>query len=408
MSQIYHLDQVIQRLQSLTLPKIDSAIEKIVIIDAKKGKILLKEPWMRLGRDLRRYLVSTQNTAEWKTDCEIKDVSTEEPITINISCKAHCELKNEDKLVLALSKGDNPDITLNELIKKWIREFKDNREKEGIAFIQEYFKQREELRKYIKNKAHEEVGLHLTVLRLSLWLEDELKPLPISSEDFFPVRVRDYNDELSLRFKTELRIDEENKIKAILHYNQLPELKTLIEEQIQKFLLENCILHEFCYELNSSIRQKLVEVLHEILKSKGRKIAFLFLESAGIPPLPESFLSIERDVKCKINKESPTPITVKHSLLMDLNNVGKYIAANIDNLEDWVEDKLNQITQKILFERTYVDILLDFEPDKDKIKQEMQKEAQNIGYSVMQLIVVPDLEPIKWKNEGFKIRVVAE
>lgn len=81
MSQPCSLDRIIQRLQSLILPKIEPSIEKIVIIDAKKEKILPKEPWVHLGRDLRRYLVSTQNTAEWETECEIKDVSTEQPIT---------------------------------------------------------------------------------------------------------------------------------------------------------------------------------------------------------------------------------------------------------------------------------------------------------------------------------------
>lgn len=398
MSQIFPLDRVIRRVDSL---KPQKAGQISLIIDANKKKILSKDPFLKMGRNIHYFLVSTENTAECEgPTCRVKDASTRNSININISLsEISCEPGCEEKVALALFEGKHPGATLNGLLERWVLNFVRDKKKSGIDFVLNYFEIRSELEEYLKEKSLEKIGLNLEVI-LSLDNEHKLGPYSIKSS-FFAVRVRDFKDELNLRFATELHVNYDKKIYAILNYHRLQGLETTIKNQIQKFLLENVTLHEFCYELNTGLRDRLIEKLDKALLDKGRRVAFLSIESSTISSLPQETIKLEHDVKCNI-KAYHEPIIVMHRLLLNLENVGRFKASKVSDLVLWAKSKLDKITQSVLFDKNYVDLVIDF--DEDEIKNPMENEAKLIGYNVKQLMAIPNLEPIKLKN-GFDFKL---
>jgi hypothetical protein len=289
------------------------------------------------------------------------------------------------------------------LIENWIREFIDEKKRKGINTVLEYYDYCEELKIYLTDHVEKKVGLNIQ-FDLPLKNEDELREYKIESENF-PVHVKDHDDELNLSFKIGLDINEKYKIYAILNYIRLEELKKLFQEKIKKYMHEQVSLHHFVYDLNNDVKKVLTGVLNKVLEEKGREITWFKLESK-INSTPRESQKFNHTVKCDI-KDYSDKIEIQHKLLMQLENLGKSKSNDIGDLEIWVKEKLSDITQSILFEKNYVDILLDFEKAEEKqailneIKTKMQKLALSIGYTVKHLIVEPNLVPLKFKKDGF-------
>lgn len=141
----------------------------------------------------------------------------------------------------------------------------------------EYYDFSEELRSYLCKKADDEVGLFMQC-SLSLKYENELKEYKIDSENF-PVRVKDFADELSLKFSTGLSVSEKNKIFAILNYPYLNELEPLVREHIKEKIKKDITYHDFASKLNSGVKRRLTRSLNKLLEKKGRKVAWIKLQS---------------------------------------------------------------------------------------------------------------------------------
>ncbi|MCK5525424.1 MAG: hypothetical protein KAI83_20030 [Thiomargarita sp.] len=403
------IENIIRQLDDPSnLPHIDSSIEAIVCIDAKTGD---ERPIGRLGRlknfgrELRYYWVSNQNTIESAFVCTVKDIPSNRAIDIHVAYEARCEQGNEYKVVRALYKSDHLSKTFDKLIDKWIKKYAQNKTRVGIHFLTHYFQLREELQEQISQHAQQEVGLILkTHIALVLEKEGPLIPFEISS-DYFPVRVKDCDDELELKLNTVLQINEEHKINSVLAYERRPQLERLVQEQIQSFFWENATLPEFIHQLNGSIRERLIVFLNNVLIQEGRKISVLSLESRL--SLPEDFLSFKISVEdCTVQKSS-TPIRVKHELQMKLDDIRKYKAAKIENLEDWINQKLAQITKTVLFEKTYAELIKSFDENEtnkeipNEIKAEIETETQKIGYTVQHHLVKPqDVEILVLQRDG--------
>ena len=405
MSQIYPLDSVIRRVDCSKPPGL-SPSEKLVIIDAKTGEFLAKKPLMSF-RDFRCYVVSTQKEAESDVlDCKVKDIATARAISLNITYQASCQSGKEPDLVKALFKGDHPGAVVEQFIRQCLQDFVRVNKNNGINFIDGYFQGlKEKAQEYISQRANREIDLILE-LRLSLkGAYEKIKPLPIHSE-FFPVRLKDYGDELSLKIKEAmLQVNEDNKINIVTTDEQSSELLNFFKETIGVFLRENVTLHEFCYQLESGLRNRLIAHLNdEVLLKRGRKISSFHLESSGVGFLrPKESSQFQYEIECTI-KDCPTSIIVKHDLLMTLDDLGKYRTAKIDDLETWFKEKVKTITQTTLLEQRYADLILDFDSDEAQIEYDIKKavelEAKSIGYAIKHLFVIPNLDPIIIKREG--------
>ena len=411
MSQIYPLDSVIRRVDCSKPPDISHS-EKLVIIDAKTGEVLPKKPLMSF-RELHCYVVSTQKYAECDVlDCKVKDIATARAISLNITYEASCESGKEPDLVKTLFKGDHPGAVVEQFIRQCIQDFVRNKNN-GIKFIDGYFQGlKEKAQENISQRANREIGLILE-LRLSLKEADKIKPVQLHSE-FFPVRVKDYGEELSLKIKEAmLQVNEDNKINIVATHEQPLQLQILLQEKIGVFLREHATLHEFCYQLESSLRNRLIDHLNdEILLKRGRKMSSLHLESSDVGFLrPKESSQFRYEIECTI-KDCPTAISVKHDLLMTLDDLGKYRMAKIDDLETWFKEKVKTITQTTLLEQRYADLILDFDSEEAQIeydiKTAVEQEAKSIGYAIKHLFVIPNLDPIIIKREGISFEETGE
>jgi ElaB/YqjD/DUF883 family membrane-anchored ribosome-binding protein len=250
-------------------------------------------------------------------------------------------------------------------------------------------------------KEAERIGYSMRLITtVSDQLKPLLKPLPVESSDF-RVLVNDYEQEIAFRFTTNLVLSENGEKKAFLNRN-FP-LEELLKNETRKYLRKNVSLYDFCYKFIESVHPNLVKHLDTILANYGRQIEYFNPEIDQNILMPDSF-SIKHNVKCEI-QEYPDPIYIKNTLEVEpcIESILKYKKAQISDLQAWFRGKLDRIVQRLLFDCKYIDILLDFEPIGLDIKNELKEEAEKIGYSIRLITTVPDLKPLIWKTEGFKV-----
>jgi hypothetical protein len=407
MSQVYPLDNVIRLSKRPGKNQEDSHMGKLIILDVNRKKVLGKDPKIKFGRDLRYYYVFFHTSARNETEYRIGDFPSDQSIVVKIKYEAKVEPQNEETVVLSLYDGNNPGVVLNNLIENWIRDFIESKKSNGVQPILDFYNYRVELMEYLCKKASQDAGISIE-FSISLKYEEDLKEVEICSDNF-PVRVKGYDDEINLAFKIGLAINEKNKIYAILNYTKLDSLEKFLQSKLKGYILENTTLDQFVFDLNGTLKDDLKRFLNEVLKEKGREVAWFKLESeaSSIYPLPQKFLHLTR---CDISDYSKK-VEIHHKLLMQLNDLAKYNAKKkTGDLEKWVTDQLDTITQDILFDKKYVELVLDFDQPEDSrqtlnaIKEKMQDRAESIGYSVKHLIVDPDLKPLKLRD-GFEVEL---
>jgi len=397
MAQTYPLDCVIQKVAAGV--KSTSDAQKVIIIDAKKKQAVEKRPILGLG-DLRHYLVSNnsdvRNIAQGEVfSFQLRDL--ESNVGISVSYQVSCRPGNEQKVAVALfDPAYSPGEALENHIKRWLIEFS----YDGLPkFITSYFADRDSLQGRIRNKAMEETGLDLQV-KLFLDAEKSFHPIRVES-DRLPVRVLDYAEEQDLMFQAELDVDEENKTGAILNFSKNLQLQQLIPQEVKKYIKQQVTMQQFCIELNrGEVKQALVKHLNEVLKPAGRKVGAIVLEAKPSEDL-QFYFQDHMDVPCSV-QQYPNPIIINNKVQMILKDIAKYKAAKSPDLRAWLQDKLGQVIPQLLFDAKYINLLISFQPLKETIEKALRDEAEAIGYALKQLITIPDLEPIKWK-ENFTI-----
>jgi hypothetical protein len=398
MSPSNSLEKVIRRLEPP--PERLETDERVVIFDAHAGKVLTKKPLISIGRDIHCYLVSTRRQTEKCQGpvCRIKSPVTLLSMEVEVTYEPLCEKGNEERLVAALAKGQQPAAVVDRFIADRVQDFVARESGAARDVCLEFPQLQGFLQSFVAERARYDLGLTLD-LTIDPRLEKELKTISVEI-DFFPVRVCDQDEQVDLKLSTELEVDPENKMRALLFYHQMTSPADLVRQVVSKTLAEEVTLHAFSYELKGKVRSRLIEALNLRLGPEGRKVTFLRLErtaadepSAGVPEM-------EHTVDCRI-AECEDVIPIKHRLKLTLRDLGRFRSSGVRDLTAWVTARLEEITRDVLFERRYLDVLLDFAPDEAEIKVRMEREAHEIGYTVKQLVAAPELEPLRWRDEGF-------
>lgn len=392
-----NLERVIRQVDNST--RTNNSHEKIVIIDTNTG--LEKRSF--LAKNVKYYLISNsinESNCAIRDDlkCQVKDFENDFNFSLSINYRVSCEPGNETRVAEALWNSSNPREELDLKIRKYVNDYFSCKG-ETSDIISNFSSVIKQLNKYLSDKVEREIGLNIK-LRITLKQEDELIPFRISSPRFF-VQFSDYTEELDLQFELELLVDEDNKTLAVLNSGQRDSLSQLAQKEIKKYLLENVSVEKFYGELNSSVRQGLKLHLDKALTTYGRKVGYLALKTEAISSKVEEFLKVEHQVVCQVQGES---IPVKNMVLIMPENLGKYRVAGSPNLEVWVKRNLEIIIQPILFNKQYIDILLNFAPIKKEVEAKMGERAKSIGYTVQQIVSIPELEPLKLTKD-FPIEV---
>lgn len=396
MAQTYSLDTVILKIDSI--PKDILEAQEVVIIDAKRKKAVEKRsPW-GLG-DFRYYLVSNNSDVRNTAQGEVKNLQLqdlEHKVGISVNYEVSCKPGNEQGVAASLfDSARSPGEVLEGYIERWLKELG----RQGLAgLISNYFDDSEGLQALIGQKALKETGLDLQV-KLSLDAENSLNPLKMA-EKGFSVRLMDYDEEQKLNFEVELEVDPKNKASAILHFPKNLRLQQLVPQEIKSYVKENVSMQTFCTGFNKgAVKEALINHLNEVLKSTGRRVGAIILE-AKIEGL-EFFFQDQMDVICEV-QQYPNPIIINNKVQMILKDYARYKAAKSPDLKTWLKEKLERFVPQLLFDAKYIDLLIRFQPLEQRIKDALSEVAEVIGYEIKQLITVPDLEPIKWK-ENFTI-----
>jgi hypothetical protein len=395
MSQAYPLDSIIRRLDPEALPALLGPDEKLVIFDARTCKALEKKPFLAFGRDLRYYLVCTRRLP---LECrgpvlKLKSKTTRLTCNVELSYEVRCERGNEEKLVASLHRGEHPGVMLDEFLANGIEDFVNDPANATRDVCLDLLEVRAEAGAYLAERALAELGVSLEV---HLWpqLEDKLQAQS-AKPGFFPIRLKDHDREIDLKFTTDIEIDPDNRMQAVLRYSQVTTLEEKLKQVIRQTLAQEVRLHQFCYELTGTVRSLLIEAINQSLKDEGRKITYLLLESPVLGSRPPQLEEVEHLVECVI-RDCEEKIQVVHHLQLSLSDLGRLRATGITNLGSWAKARLTDITRSALFDKTYLDLLLA--PGWEAIKAAMEHEAAVIGYAVKQLIVVPHLPPLSWKD----------
>ena len=395
----YPLESIVRRVDQAAARKPLEPNERLVIHDGSRDQILPAPPLFSFGRRIDYFIVTTG----LMTNMEVMAYDFRSPIRqiavrALLAYAATCQPGNEGRVVKALAKGPNPTQALESRIIGWIRDFERDREADGIDFLDNFAELRDRLTRHIVMSARDAVGLRLQV-QLSLEPEKKLDAVAVKSAPF-TVRISDCEREISLTFKADLAVDPARRMAAVLRHAKIEGLEELMRNAIRRFMHREVTLHQACYRLKELARERLVPHLNEVLAPEGRAIEFFMIDPVETPPLPNEHLTIDPVVKCRI-RDCAKPVPIGHHLRMTLEDLARFIAAQCGDPEEWMNRQIVRATENVLFGENYAALILNFQAEK--IEELIKAEATRIGYSVQYYTVLPDLEPLTLRAEGFSI-----
>jgi hypothetical protein len=383
---------------------------KVVVVDAKRGTTLPAKPLLTFGRDLKYWLVRAEQEGEGILPAmDVKDFAKDNSLRLTVNYRGRCQKGNEPKVALALGKGEDPTAALHLRLEEWTHSSMRELQQEKRDPVGDFFAVRSLWQDKIAARAVDEVGLSLMV-RLEIEGEKQLGILKLNNQTA-QVRVMDYAESLSLLYSADLEVDPRNLSIAVLSLGRRKELEQAIADEIRMEIL-NCSLHQFCFGLDRPAHETSSETVREGIKAKvtarvaafGRKLSFFALQHAQMNWLPQQTYEIRHEVSCEIDKY-PQPVTVRHTLVLTLKDVGRFMARRLGDVKDHFQKELGEITRKQLLKVSYVDLLLKFPDYSAQIEQKVSAVAADVGLGVDQLISIPNLREIEWRDKGFEINV---
>lgn len=386
----------------------DSHDGKLVILDIKKDSPLPAKPLVTLRRDLKYWLVRAEQDGEGALPAmDVKDFAQDNSLRLTVNYRGRCPEGNEAKVAQSLGKGEDPTAALHLRLEAWTHSTMRELQSEGRDPVADFFAVRSRWQEKIAVRAEQETGLHL-VVRLEIEGEKHLGTLKLDSQSV-PVRVNDYAESLALLYSADLEV--ENQSVAVLSLGRRRQLDQAIADEIRQVALK-CSLHELCFGLDRPAKGLTAGTIRDEIKARvakrvadfGRRLSFLSLQHSQMNWLPQQTYEIRHEVSCEIDKY-PQPVTVKHTLVLTLQDVGRFMTHRVGDVKDYFQKQLGEITRKELLKVTYVDLLLKFPTYAAKIEKKVSDVAADVGLGVDQLISIPNLREIEWRDKGFEINV---
>jgi hypothetical protein len=394
MAQTYPMDRIIRLVDEGAQSR--GSAEVLVQIDVDRRVVLPKPPMWTFGMHLRRYIIGNTNDPRNSSEGELPGYilkSLEHNVSVSVKYAVRCGPGREARVALALlDETASPGEVLDRHLGRWLTELG---EPNIPQFVRDYLEDRPALEARIAARALAETGLDLSV-RLFLDAERSLNTLTVAKDHLRVVVADFHNEEQDLGFRSTLDVSERDKANAILYYRHNPQLQELVPREIVRFVKQSVSMQTYCTNVNSpDVLVDLAAHLDKFLAPYGRKIGTLRLDAK--PCGFEFFFQHSHDVTCAL-REYPKPVVIQNKVQMLLQDVACYKSSNSPDLRDWLQRNLDRIVRQFTFGKKYIDVLIRFEPIEKQIKQAMRNEAKTIGYQVEQLITVPDLEPIRWKD----------
>jgi hypothetical protein len=396
MNQAISVSEIVRQVSDHVEPKM--GYEQRVVINNETGQAVATPGIFDyvFGR-FTYYLVANNNNSQ-KVIAGRKTVKYREgsgEVTFAIDYKGGCAPGSEAKLAEFFYKTSAHDKTISDALGKWLMEFFTTNHRT----IDQFYSERDPAARDLEARALNEFALTLTIalaVENSPKLETiEIGPLAIDS------RLSGSDEEEVLSIKADLEVDPQNSLRAMLNQNASP--TDVFKKGVRQYLASRVTLETYYNDLNSDrVKQGLRQHLNGLLKQFGRTVTFLSLKpEGGEPPRHNGETMIEYK-----HHDCPEPIKLRISILMNPRDAARYRAKGSPQLPGWLQKNLEEVVRRVLFGYSYVDLLLDFRPAKQRIVEEMNRCADSIGYQIEQLLTMISAEPIIWRR-GFDVEIKA-
>ncbi len=318
-----------------------------------------------------------------------------EEIAFVVDYKGGCPPGCEPQLAQFFFRNTEPDKTISDGLGNWLIEFFTT----NGHTIDQFYSENDKASRDLSAKALSEFGL---ALEITLTVDNSKKPETVEIGPLvLTSRLLGSDAEENLSIKVELEADPQNLLRAMLH--QTTSLTDVFKKGVRQYLASRVTLQTYYNDLNSErVKQGLREHLNSLLKQFGRRVAFVSLKPEGGGPPPHNG---ETTIEYK-HHECPEPIKLRISVLMTPQDAARYRAKGSPLLPGWLQLNLEEIVRRVLFGFSYVDLLLDFRPAKQRIIDETTRRAESIGYKIEQLMTMMSVEPHIWLK-AFDVEIKA-
>ncbi len=332
------------------------------------------------------YLVRTRGFVDLgPEEREIREFGSDEALNVRLSVRAECKSEEgAEQAVRALDGPDGVERTFFGLLDHWWEEKIGGREGE---FIRDFTRQAKDLGRYLEEQAAAECGLKVRV-RIEL---DRIDDGSISIQHQpFTVQVSDYQTELQCTLSAEMTRREEP---GGIPRQRTPADRERLRELPRVMVQRHCrqlILHRFYFEPDAALRQPIRRLLEQELEQEGLVLDRFVLETQSAPYGTESRKLVQESDHELFDRKGK-PVQVTSEALMRLKDAGRYEANQRPALEQWFPGTVEGAVKEALFRRHYIDLVLDWEPIEEAIREHLDRMAKGIGYSIQSLHAVPDI-----------------
>jgi len=391
----------------------------LVIVDVNKKEVLKKKPTIGFHRHIKTFLIDPEATVELSSlEVPISDFETGQTVHLMVTCQISLAREGQNKLVQAICTQPNTEKGIRDHIEAWVKKFAKNE----YNFLQRFQELKGRLKQAVVQQAEEVLGLDLA-LKLNppgnTSLEDENL-----LQEVVTTFVKDYKEKITLTYDAIIRVvppSNPHYTIAATNRDRKRARRTFIRETIEEYLLD-LRLQAVIDGLDDGVTKDLEEKINAYLtQGHGRKIARLTLELKDIPQYkPEEFRPV---IEYSDNYGNQIPIAFK--INMKLKDLGLFENTrkrqNIESLEQWVYETLEELVKEHLFDVTYVDLVLAFShkpPQRtgasiqiqassknynQAIEEDFKSRAKAIGYEELFVLVEPQLREIAYAKDGFLI-----
>ena len=137
------------------------------------------------------------------------------------------------------------------------------------------------------------------------------------------------------------------------------------------------------------------------VQSKGQEHGLhiqAFIRPEIEDPVTDFYTLVDHEVACRIKNYE---LQVKVNLALNLVDQRLFRKANIDNVDTYVRQRIESIVQNELLSISYAQLVREFTPKgiQGKIKNAIDKFTAGIGFSVTQLVAIPQLDIFQWLDQ---------
>ena len=392
----------------------------LVILDVKRGEVLQKLPLWSVGKDIRTYIVSSEEQIEGeKVEVLIRDFDKDQSVNLVITYQASLIEGGESKLALGLMKKGNPDLVMRKKLESWTKAFS----RTHRDFITNYFNLEGDFKAFLNKQAEDELGLELYP-KINLSGVESIKD-EVLQDELVKIFVQDSDEQYIIHFDAViggLNKGDKNYILAAPNTHLSRKRKEWIASSIADFLL-HIPIQQIIEELSGSIQKNLMSQIDNKLTYHGRRLRKLSLRLDNRPSIKTEVFRVSHPFGEQRFKQ---PIQIISELRMKLVDKGKFDQEKrnqeIGELGTWVTGALGEIIDSELFYARYVELVLSFKGQTQmndplivdienknylgRIRKAFIIKAQEIGYEVQMLIIEPQLPEIKYTSEGFEVKPI--